>query len=132
MQETLLLMNEPLPLSGTQPVLSVVVVSFNGATLLAECLAALISQPDSQQIEIHVISKEPASTVLPASEQYPHIDWHQVAATETIPAMRSLGIMQSKSALIAMLEDDGITLAHFNVSHALAINSNKFLIEFLR
>ena len=99
-------MNEPLANSGSPPILSVVVVSFNGEKLLSECLAALVSQPGTQQIEIHVISKKTCPDVPPDGGRAPRIHWHQVAATATIPEMRTLGIEQSTSELLALLEDD--------------------------
>ena len=92
--------------SGATPVLSVVVVSISGAELLDECLEALISQPQSEQIEIHVISKEPRHTVLLEGKNHTKIHWQKVAAAKTIPAMRTLGIMESTAKLIALIEDD--------------------------
>lgn len=99
-------MNQALAKSTATPILSVVVVSFNGEVLLARCLAALVSQADAQQIEIHVISKNLCPDEPPDSGYAPRIHWHQVAATTTIPAMRSLGIEQTSSELLALLEDD--------------------------
>ena len=78
-------MNEALANNGATPILSVVVVSFNDATLLAGCLAALVSQPGAQQVEIHVISKKRCPDVLPDSDRVLRIHWHQVDASATIP-----------------------------------------------
>lgn len=96
-------MNETRTSSRSIPSLSVVVVSFNGENLLAKCLASLASQQGADQIEIHVLSKEPRT---PQSGSTPCIQWHQVDATTTIPAMRTAGVAKSTSNLVALLEDD--------------------------
>jgi len=93
-----------------------VVVSFNGAALLSDCLSALITQPDFQEMEVHVISKLKRGQVPEVHEETGRIYWHQVPATETVPAMRSLGIMQSGAGLIALLEDDCIVGPHWSRS----------------
>lgn len=92
--------------NGRAPALSVAVVSFNGDKLLDECLAALVSQPRSEQIEVHVISKKRRPDVLPGNGRPTPIHWHEVTGTTTIPAMRRLGIEKSNAELLALLEDD--------------------------
>lgn len=99
-------MNEIRDRHGATPTLSVVVVSLNRANLLDRCLAALVSQPGAKQIEIHVISKRPCPDVPPDGGHASRINWHQVAATITIPEMRTLGIERSTAGLLALLEDD--------------------------
>ena len=99
-------MSEVLANNGPTPTLCVVVVSFNGDKLLDECLAALVSQPDSQQIEVHVISKKGRPDAPPGHGCRTPIHWHEVTGTTTIPAMRRLGIEKSNSELLALLEDD--------------------------
>lgn len=92
--------------NGPTPMLSVVVVSFNADKLLNKCLSALVSQPGSGQIEVHVISKRRRPEVLPGDARATPIHWHEVTQTETIPAMRYHGIARSNAKLLALLEDD--------------------------
>lgn len=99
--------------SGLTPTLSVVVVSFNGDKLLDKCLAALVSQPGSQQIEIHVISRNRRPDVPPGNGCSTPIHWHEVTHTATIPEMRRLGIEKSNSELLALLEDDCLVGPHW-------------------
>ena len=106
LQEALLLMNAHLSDRLTEPALSVIVVSFNHAEQLDQCLAALMSQPDAGQIEIRVISKKARFDVLLDAWQFPQIHWHQVGSNQTIPEMRSTGMRQSKAKLLALIEDD--------------------------
>jgi len=96
--------------------LSVVVISFNGAALLHDCLAALISQPDFQEMEVHVISKAARRAVPEGLGGIAQIHWHQVPTAETVPEMRSLGIMHSSAGLIALLEDDCVVGPHWSQS----------------
>jgi hypothetical protein len=99
-------MSEAIASNNHAPALCVVVVSFNGDKLLEDCLSALVSQADSQLIEIHVISKTGSPDVLPGNGGPTPIYWHEVPRTATIPAMRRLGIEKSNAELLALLEDD--------------------------
>lgn len=99
-------MSEVLTNNGHTPALSVVVVSFNGDKLLEKCLAALVSQPGSEHIEVHVISKKRHPDVLTGNGRPTPVYWHEVTGTTTIPMMRRLGIEKSNAELLALLEDN--------------------------
>jgi len=99
-------MSEVLTNNEAIPTLSVVVVSFNGDKLLEKCLAALVSQPGSEQIEVHVISKKRRPDGLPGNGGRTPVHWHEIRDTTTIPKMRQLGIERSNAELLALLEDD--------------------------
>jgi hypothetical protein len=92
--------------NSKMPALSVVVVSFSGSALLQECLASLISQPDFRQMDVHIVTKKKEGDTQGYGKEFPNIFWHVVAANETVPRMRTVGFMESKADLVALLEGD--------------------------
>ncbi len=92
---------------GPPPVMSVVIASVNGWSMLGPTLDALDAQAERPEIEVIVVEavggvtrrallgREPAVVVIP------------VDAKRTIPALRHLGVTRAAGDLVAILEDHG-------------------------
>ncbi len=95
---------------GGAPVLSVVVVSFNGASLLERCLTAIEQQTVRDDIEVVVVEARGAhhSVASDLRCRFPRMRWLSDPRAETVPQLRNLGIARSRGKVVALLEDDCI------------------------
>ncbi len=87
--------------------LSVIVVSFNSAAILARCLAALWPQIEPDEVTVLVVGRWPDDQ--PPHDlcsRFPWVQWLAAPAEATIPQMRSRGIECSQGDIVALLEDD--------------------------
>jgi hypothetical protein len=89
--------------------LSVMVVAFNGAIVLAHCLEALVPQSETTASEIVVVGSaldEPGYRALRAA--YPQVRWLEAPDETTVPKMRQLALGLCQGAVVAMLEDTSL------------------------
>ncbi len=93
---------------GGAPTLSVVVVSFNRASLLERCLMALERQTVRDGIEVLVVEGPSAGQggTDDLKRRFPWMRWVSERQGQTVPQLRSLGIAQSRGEVVALLEDD--------------------------
>lgn len=89
--------------------LSVIVVAFNGAGVLAQCLRALAAQSAATDSEIVVVgSSLAAADHQPLRAAYPQVRWLQAPHAATVPQMRQLAIEHCRGQVVAMLEDTSL------------------------
>lgn len=89
--------------------LSVIVVAFNGAAVLARCLEALVPQSEATAGEVVVVGSaldEPGYRALRAA--HPQVRWLAAPDEATVPQMRQLALAQCRGAVVAMLEDTSL------------------------
>jgi hypothetical protein len=93
---------------GRPPMLSVVVVSFNGPRLLGGCLASLAPQMTAGDVEVVAVRAWPDLTDGHAAlvRDFPAVAWVTAPAGTTVPVMRRMGIRASHGEIVALLEDD--------------------------
>jgi hypothetical protein len=93
---------------GGAPALSVVVVSFNGASLLEQCLMALERQTVRDGIEILVVEARGGHQggTGDLQRRFPRMRWVSDPQGQTVPQLRNLGIARSRGEVVAFLEDD--------------------------
>lgn len=89
-------------------VLSVVVVSFNALPLLERCLSALECQTTQPAIEIIVVRHPEIDQreLEVLKRRFQRVLWVCAPVDFNVPRMRRLGMDQSTSEIIALLEDD--------------------------
>lgn len=88
------------------PLLSVVIVAFNGPLYLRRCIYSLTLQPRFREVEVHIVSNQSARLEIEYVSGADNVHCHPVPASTTVPLMRSLGIENSRGRLVALLEDD--------------------------
>lgn len=89
------------------PALSVVVVSFNGAAILRDCLATLM--PDARRVGAEVIAVsnwQDASGRDALERDFPDTRWVNAPDGHIVPRLRRLGMAASHGQIVAILEDD--------------------------
>jgi hypothetical protein len=88
--------------------LSVIVISLNDVTVLAQCLAALRDQVQATGAELLVVRRgaEQDAACATLRREQPHVTWIEPPAGATIPQQRSLGVCRSRGEIVGLLEDD--------------------------
>jgi len=97
--------------SNPDPRVSIVVVGYAPAPLLARCLAVLSEQqaryPDAELLV--VAHAEHKGTLLdPVRARFPAIPWIVAPVDHNVARLRGLGIARSRGAVVALLEGDCI------------------------
>ena len=100
------------PPSGAMPLVSVVVASVNGLPFIALCLDALRRQEGNVPAEVVVVDRCGEAIRASLREQFPGVRVLAAPPGTPIPALRALGIAQSRAPLVAIIED------HCNVGSA--------------
>ena len=89
------------------PTASIVVVSFNALTLLERCLASLVDQAEACGAEIVVVrAGRPDESPEMLRQRFPRCRWLVARSEETIPRMRSAGVLACRGRIVALVEDD--------------------------
>lgn len=91
----------------TNPRLSVIVVCINDDRVREKCLAALVPQMASGDVEVLAIGHfggRPGGRVVRAC--YPDVVWVSTPSDTTVPQMRIQAMNQSRGEIVALLEDD--------------------------
>lgn len=91
------------------PPLSVIVVAFNGAGVLAHCLEALVPQSEATAGEVVAVGSaldEPGYRALRAA--YPQVRWLDAPDETPVPKLRQLALEQCRGTVVAMLEDTSL------------------------
>ncbi|MFT7617380.1 MAG: hypothetical protein ACI97A_001016 [Planctomycetota bacterium] len=101
--------------------LSVIIPSVTGWSDLERCLRALISQADTQPVELVVPERLGGDLPAKIKDSFPQCVVIEMAGDSTIPAMRALGFERSSGDAIAVLEDHVIVPTDWakNMLHAL-------------
>jgi len=95
-------------MAARTPLLSVVVVSFNRAPLLAQCLASLDEQASRHHAEVLVVrAGEPHGPEWASlRHRFNHCRWVSAPPDSTIPRLRTLGMSAARADILGLLEDD--------------------------
>jgi len=96
-------------LSGPEIRVSVVVIGYAPADLLARCLALLRSQvTERRDTEVLVVAHptHQGSSLAPLKGQFPEFNWIDAPPTHNVARMRGLGIARSQGSVVALLEGD--------------------------
>lgn len=91
----------------SSPDLSVIVIAFNGCTLLERCLSSLERQTRQENVEILVVIHEAVQTKH-LETTHRRFRWIRAPRHYNVPQMRSLGIARCRGEIFALLEDDCI------------------------
>ena len=100
------------PPSVETPVVSVVIPSVNGLPSIADCLDALGRQEGNVPAEVVVADRCGEAIRAVLRERFPRARILAAPAGTSIPALRALGIAESRAPLVAIIED------HCNVGPA--------------
>ncbi len=89
------------------PALSVVVVSFNGAAVVRNCLTKLTPDAQHAGAEVLVVSNWQDAAGREALErEFPGVRWVDAPDGQIVPRLRRLGMAASRGRIVALLEDD--------------------------
>jgi hypothetical protein len=85
-------------------------VSFNGPELLRRCLESIAPQAAGVNAEILVAAnwRNRGGAQASLGADFPDVKWIAVPDATTVPAMRQLGIAESRGEIVALIEDDCI------------------------
>jgi glycosyltransferase involved in cell wall biosynthesis len=100
--------------SDHPPVLSIIVVSFNGERLLTRCLESLGIEAGPHDAEILVVADGDHPGGRPSdrlASTFSQVRWIDAPGGCTVPRMRALGIAASRGNIVALLEDDCVVQA---------------------
>jgi len=95
------------PITPEAPVLSVVLASVNGWSMLGPTLRSLDAQPERARMEIIVVEAVGGATRAKLLAHRPAVAIVPVDRKQTIPVLRHLGVARAKGDLVAILEDHG-------------------------
>ncbi len=95
------------PAAAAAPVMSVVIASVNGWTMLEPTLRALDAQAERDRLEVIVVEAVGGATRRALLAHRPAVVVVPVDAKRTIPALRHLGVTRAAGDLVAILEDHG-------------------------
>jgi glycosyltransferase involved in cell wall biosynthesis len=90
----------------TAPVLSVVIVAINPASLLGRCLQAFETQADPATELIVVFDASRGAGREGLRDRFPRVRWIEVPSGTTVPRRRAQGIRASSAPIVALIEDD--------------------------
>ena len=93
--------------TATSPVLSVVVASVNGWSMLGATLRSLDAQAERSRMQIIVVEAVGGETRRQLLAHRPEVEVIPVDVKKTIPSLRHLGVIQARGDLVAILEDHG-------------------------
>jgi len=98
------------------PPLSIIVVSFNDATLLERCLTSLAAQAANHGAEVIVVraARDDDAAVTSLRERTTHVTWIRGDADETIPRLRGRGLLAARGPIVGLLED---ATKYFTIHH---------------
>ncbi len=98
----------------TNPRLSVIVVCINNDRVLEQCLAALVPQMASQDVEVLAIGHhDDGPNGRAVRSRYPAVVWVSAPNDFTVPRMRSSAMNQSHGEIVALLEDDCVVASNW-------------------
>lgn len=94
--------------STSPPIVSVVVVAFNGHAVLTRCLAALAAQWEPTRAELLVVGhrSDGSRQLERLRNRVPSATWVAAPASHNVARMRVLGMSQSRGEIVVLLEDD--------------------------
>src|SRR6185437_300043 len=96
------------------PKLSVIVVCINDEGVLEKCLAALVPQMASGDVEVLAIGHHddrPGGRAV--RSRYRDVVWISAPSDCTVPRMRIRAMNQSRGEIVALLEDDCVVADHW-------------------
>lgn len=102
-------MTSSAPESAPETRVSVVVIGYAPAPLLAECLSTLRAQRAAAAgVEVVVVAhaSHQGSDLRPLRAEFPDCRWVDVPASHNVARMRGSGISRSAGAVVALLEGD--------------------------
>ncbi|MBW8011264.1 MAG: glycosyltransferase [Chloroflexi bacterium] len=87
-----------------RPKVSVVIATHNAAKVLDKCLAALVKQVSTHQVEIIVASSSTDGTAKIVQENFPEVNLLHFDEPFSIPLLRQKALDNSKGEIIAILD----------------------------
>ena len=99
--------------AGPLPFVSVIVLNFNGESVLARCLDCLLGQ-DYPNYEIIVVDNASSDESMAILESYLPSDKLTVIRSETnrgVPGGRNLGVLHARGEIVAFIDNDGYARA---------------------
>jgi len=95
--------------------LSAIVISINSPAVLKRCLAALKKQAVQEELEIIVVRNQDKinDEYVSIKSDFSGINWLTTPSSCTVPQMRCMGMSESHSEIVALLEDDCIVDANW-------------------
>lgn len=87
------------------PKLSIVIASINGRACIDDCLAALARQRGSVDVEVIVADCVGRSVTDFVHAEHPHVRLIEFSEKQSVPALRSAGILASSGEIIVITED---------------------------
>lgn len=88
-----------------KPTVSVVVASYRGPELLAQCLAFLERQCAQYQAEIVIARPVPRDGLEGLGKRYPAVRWVMAEPHADVPHLRRLGLAAAEGDIVLLTED---------------------------
>ena len=86
------------------PKTSVVIASHNAGAVVADCLAALMAQVDSEAAEVIVADSSSDGTADLVRDRFPDVHLLHFSKPLTIPQLRGAGIAKARGEIVAILD----------------------------
>ena len=91
----------------SEPILSIVICTFNRVKLLSSCLSGLMSQTIRQQIQVIVVDDGSSQDTSSVVEKF-DVDFVALESNQGLSAARNAGIAIARASIIAFTDDDVI------------------------
>lgn len=91
-----------------EPTLSVVIPSYNGAPVIADCLAALLAQETDFGLEVIVVDSSSDETPRLIPERFPQVRFFHLDQQTPAPRARNLGVAAARGQILGLMDQDCI------------------------
>lgn len=96
--------------------LSVVVVSIFSRSALINCLDSLLSNPNSDNIEIVVADNRALKSDADLTEKYSNVRFYRLPETAGIPILSAFGIAQSTREIVALIDSSSVVAPNWTAA----------------